>query len=114
MFANDPAVLLMDEPFGALDYVQRRHLQYVVLDLWSSTNKTIVFVTHDVEETLLLSDRILVVVDGQLAEDIVNPLPRPRDQEMLASPAAQVIRRRLDTLVGVSVSASQRLSRSVS
>ena len=60
-FLSDPAVMLMDEPFAALDCQTRLMLQQELLDLWEQNHKTVIFVTHDVEEAILLSDRILVL-----------------------------------------------------
>lgn len=88
VFANDPSILLADEPFGALDFVTRRQLQFVLLEMWERTGKTILFVTHDVEEALLLASRVLVVSAGTLAEDQPVNLPRPRTEDVLASPEA--------------------------
>jgi NitT/TauT family transport system ATP-binding protein len=88
VFANSPKVLLLDEPFGALDYVTRLQLQGVLLNLWSQTMPTIVFVTHDVDESLLLADRIVVMKGGRLVDDRQVKLPRPRTVESLAQPEA--------------------------
>lgn len=89
VFANDAPVLLMDEPFGPLDYVTRRDLQDLLIELWQKTRKTIVFVTHDIEEALLLADRVFMVRTGRISEDILlADLPRPRNEDVRASPAA--------------------------
>lgn len=82
VLANDPAVLLMDEPFGALDYSTKVHLQDELLRIWEQRRVTTVFVTHDIEEALYLSDRILVLAGGRLAEDFAVPFGRPRDPEL--------------------------------
>ncbi|WP_205629292.1 ABC transporter ATP-binding protein [Jiangella muralis] len=82
VLANDPAVLLMDEPFGALDYSTRVHLQDELLRIWEQRRVTTVFVTHDIEEALYLSDRILVLAGGRLAEDFAVPFGRPRHPEL--------------------------------
>jgi NitT/TauT family transport system ATP-binding protein len=76
--AVDPKVLLMDEPFGALDAQTRETMQAELLDVHTRTRKTILFVTHDLDEAALIADRIVVIKDGRLQEIIAVPLPRPR------------------------------------
>lgn len=80
--ATYPKVLLMDEPFAALDYQTRLLMQENLLNLWEKFGSTVVFVTHDVDEAVFLSDRILVMSasPGRIVLDITNPLPRPREQ----------------------------------
>lgn len=78
-------VILMDEPFGSLDYFTRRNLHDVLLDLWHETRKTIFFVTHDIEEALILADRVILLAEGKLVDDIRVGLPRPRDEDVRAS-----------------------------
>lgn len=80
-FAIDPDILLLDEPFGALDALTRRQLQTLLLEVWEANRRTVVMVTHDVDEAVLLSDRILVMSAGPEATVIENlqvDLPRPR------------------------------------
>ncbi len=77
--AIDPKVLLMDEPFGALDAQTRESLQSELLDIHARTKKTILFVTHDLDEAVLLADRVVVMQHGRLQEIVDVPLPRPRD-----------------------------------
>ncbi len=77
LFYN-PDVILMDEPFSALDYFTRQGLQQTLLSLHAREHKTIIFVTHDVEEALLLADRILIMDSGTIKEDVPILLPEPR------------------------------------
>ncbi len=76
--AIDQKVLLMDEPFGALDAQTREAMQAELLDIHARTKKTILFVTHDLDEAVLLADRVIVLREGRLQEIIAVPLPRPR------------------------------------
>ncbi len=87
--AIDPKVLLMDEPFGALDAQTRETLQAELIDLHTRTRKTILFVTHDLDEAVLLADRVVVMQHGSVQEIMDVPLPRPRgDVEALRGSAA--------------------------
>jgi NitT/TauT family transport system ATP-binding protein len=76
--AIDPKVLLMDEPFGALDAQTRETMQTELLDIHARTKKTILFVTHDLDEAVLIADRIVVLKEGRVQEIMSVPLPRPR------------------------------------
>ncbi len=76
--AIDPKVLLMDEPFGALDAQTRESLQAELLDIHARTKKTILFVTHDLDEAVLIADRIVVMKNGRVQESMDVPLKRPR------------------------------------
>ncbi len=79
-FAYDPEILLMDEPFGALDEETRKKLQDLLLEIWSTRKKTVIFVTHNIDEAILLADRILVMSasPGRIIEEIKIDFPRPR------------------------------------
>jgi NitT/TauT family transport system ATP-binding protein len=77
--AIDPKVLLMDEPFGALDAQTRETLQGELLEIHARTKKTVLFVTHDLDEAVLLADRVVVMQHGRLQEIVTVPLRRPRD-----------------------------------
>jgi ABC-type nitrate/sulfonate/bicarbonate transport system ATPase subunit len=81
-FANDPDILLMDEPFSALDALTRATLQDHLLALWEASQPTLLLVTHDVEEAAALADRAVVMQPrpGRVFADISVPLPRPRDR----------------------------------
>jgi NitT/TauT family transport system ATP-binding protein len=87
-FVTDPAVLLMDEPFAALDAQNRIILQAELVRIWEQTGKTVVYVTHSIEEALLLGDRCVVMTaqPGRIKQTIVVPFPHPRD--LLALSAA--------------------------
>ena len=76
--AIDPKVLLMDEPFGALDAQTRETMQAELLDIHARTRKTILFVTHDLDEAVLIADRVVVLNNGRVQEIMPVPLPRPR------------------------------------
>jgi ABC-type nitrate/sulfonate/bicarbonate transport system ATPase subunit len=94
VLANNANILLMDEPFGALDALTREQLQRELLQIWARTRVTIVFVTHSVEEAALLADRVLVMSagPGRIESDIRVGLPRPRD---VSSPEFNAVRREL-------------------
>ena len=77
----DPGILLMDEPFSNLDEITAEKLRDELTDIWSELHKTIFFVTHDITEAIELSDRILMLGDGRIYEDLSVDLDRPRDIE---------------------------------
>lgn len=80
MLSTDPETLLMDEPFGALDAQLRQDLQGELLALWSGSGRSVLFVTHDIEEAIVLGDRVIVLgAQGRVVLDETIPLPRPRD-----------------------------------
>lgn len=80
--APDPSVLLMDEPYGALDHHTRDRMQTWLLSLWQQSRKTVLFVTHYIEEAIFLADRIVVLRDKQFVADLKAPFSRPRRQEL--------------------------------
>ncbi|CDQ20553.1 ABC transporter ATP-binding protein [Halobacillus karajensis] len=84
-FANDPEILLMDEPFAALDEQNKFILQEELLNIWSETKKTVLFITHSIDEALLLSDRILLMSSqpGTIIDEKRIDLPRPRNMEQV-------------------------------
>jgi NitT/TauT family transport system ATP-binding protein len=93
---NDPKVILMDEPFGALDAQTRNLMQASLVEILEKTDQTIVFVTHSVDEAIYLSDRIIIMSKrpGTVKEIIDIPWPRPRDR---ASPEFTALRKRILT-----------------
>lgn len=84
-----PSVLLMDEPFGALDEITRERLQMELLKVWRETGAAVLFVTHSIPEALLLSDRVVVMSPrpGRIVEDLSVPFARPREGRLRADPA---------------------------
>ncbi len=99
--ANDPEILLMDEPFGALDSQTRSVMQQLLLRVWEHHHKTVIFVTHDIEEAIFLADRIYVMTarPGRFKAEIPVPLPRPRTVEMMTSDAFVALKRRIIELL---------------
>ena len=97
VYANDPDVLLMDEPFGALDAQTKERLQSDLLATWRQTQKTVIFVTHDLEEAIFLSDQIVVMSarPGRIRHIEHVALPRPRKDEMRLSSEFLDIKRKL-------------------
>ena len=85
--ANNPAILLLDEPFGALDAQTRALMQELLTQIWEELHKTILFVTHDVEEAIFLSDRVFIMTarPGKIKAEIDIPLERPRSYEIKAT-----------------------------
>lgn len=82
----DRPILLLDEPFGALDALTRLQMQEWLLSIWEAHRRTVVFVTHDVDEAVRLSDRVLVMSGGGIVSDTAIDLPRPRTQEVTLLP----------------------------
>lgn len=99
--ANDPEILLMDEPFGALDAQTRSIMQEILLKAWEESKKTILFITHDVEESIFLADSVYVMTarPGRLKENIPVNLPRPRDYNIKNSSEFLSLKTRLLDLI---------------
>ncbi|HKB56433.1 MAG TPA: ABC transporter ATP-binding protein [Lacunisphaera sp.] len=99
--APNPRVLLMDEPFGALDAQTRATMQAHLLEIWRNVDVTILFITHDLDEAIFLADRIVVLKanPGEVQEIIEVPVPRPRSLAQVNSPEFLATRRRLEQLI---------------
>jgi len=99
--ANQPRILLMDEPFGALDAQTRFKMQTNLIDIWRNIDITILFITHDLDEAIYLADRILVLKahPGEVQELIEVPVPRPRNPEQFLSPEFLATKKRLEELI---------------
>lgn len=99
--ATHPEMLLMDEPFGALDAQTRAKMQSYLLQIWKKVNISIMFITHDLDEAIYLSDRIIVLKSnpGEIAEIIEVPVSRPRSPEQFLSPEFLATKKRLEELI---------------
>jgi NitT/TauT family transport system ATP-binding protein len=99
--ANDPEILLMDEPFGALDSQTRSLMQELLLQIWENSQKTVLFITHDIDEAILLGDRVHVMTarPGRIKERVEIDLARPRHVDLLTSPEFITLKRRIMGLI---------------
>lgn len=99
--ANQPRILLMDEPFGALDAQTRARMQAYLIEIWRKIDITIIFITHDLDEAVLLADRILVLKPhpGEVQELIEVPVPRPRPPGLHLAPEFLATKARLEELI---------------
>ena len=99
--ANSPSVLLMDEPFGALDAQTRTLMQENLLGIWNEVRSTVVFVTHDIDEAVFLADRVIVMsaAPGRLIADIEIDLPRPRTLDTFTSSAFMLLKKQCLELI---------------
>src|SRR5215831_10089817 len=113
VLAFDPRVLLMDEPFGALDAQTREVMQEELTRLWERTGKTIVFVTHDIEEAVYLGDRVAVFTarPGRIREEVAIALPRPRDLTVKKSAQCHEYRNYIWDLIRAEANTPDRPSR---
>ena len=111
-FLTDPQILLMDEPFGSLDAQTRRVLQEELLKLWKKDRKMVVYVTHDIEEAILLGDRVLVMTGrpGSILEEILVPLERPRNPSATMTPEATRIKKHVWEVLEEEVRRSLRVA----
>jgi len=97
VLANDPKIMLLDEPFGALDNQTRALMQETLLDIWQRDRKTVLFVTHDIEESIFLASRVLVMTarPGRIKADVPINLPYPRHYTLKTSPEFSTLKARL-------------------
>jgi len=101
VLVNEPRVMLMDEPFGALDAQTRLMMQELLLEIWQEVKTTVVFVTHDIDEAVFMADRIFVMTSrpGEIKAEIKVQLPRPRSPEVMTSPAFSELKRQCMAMV---------------
>jgi NitT/TauT family transport system ATP-binding protein len=95
--ANEPKILLLDEPFGALDHQTRGLMQELLLGIWEAERKTVLFVTHDIEEAIFMANRVVVMTarPGRVKADVPVPLPHPRHYTLKTTPAFSDLKARL-------------------
>ena len=101
VLVNEPRVMLMDEPFGALDAQTRLMMQELLLEIWQEVKTTVVFVTHDIDEAVFMADRIFVMTSrpGEIKAEVKVQLPRPRSPEVMTSPAFSELKRQCMAMV---------------
>jgi NitT/TauT family transport system ATP-binding protein len=106
---HDPAMLLMDEPFGALDALTRDQMNLELLDIWAATRKTVLLITHSITESVFLADRVIVMSPrpGRIVEEIGIDLPRPRTLDMINQEDFGRYARRIRGLLGTGARAAQ-------
>jgi ABC-type nitrate/sulfonate/bicarbonate transport system ATPase subunit len=107
--ANNPRILLMDEPFGALDHQTRELMQELLLGIWEAERKTVLFVTHDIDEAVFMGSRVVVMTarPGRIKVDSAVPLPHPRHYSMKTTPAFAKLKAELTDEVRTEVLAAQ-------
>jgi NitT/TauT family transport system ATP-binding protein len=104
---HDPGLLLMDEPFGALDALTRERMSLELQKIWLASRKTVFFITHSILESVFLSDRVLVMSErpGRIIEDLAIPFPRPRGFDLAANREFNELVSRIRNLLGASIDA---------
>jgi ABC-type nitrate/sulfonate/bicarbonate transport system ATPase subunit len=95
--ANDPKILLLDEPFGALDHQTRGLMQELLLGIWEAERKTVLFVTHDIEEAIFMANRVIVMTarPGRIKQEVAVTLPHPRHYTLKTAPEFSALKARL-------------------
>jgi NitT/TauT family transport system ATP-binding protein len=101
--ANDPKILLLDEPFGALDNQTRSLMQELLLSIWESDRKTVLFVTHDIEESIFMASRVVVMSarPGRIKADVPVPIPHPRQYTVKTTPEFSALKAQLTEQIRV-------------
>ena len=109
--ANNPRMLLMDEPFGALDHQTRELMQELLQGIWETEKKTVLFVTHDIDEAVFMGTRVVVMSarPGRIKLDHAVPLPHPRHYAMKTTPPFAALKAELTEAVRVEVLAAQAM-----
>jgi len=112
ILASNPRVMLMDEPFGALDAQTRELMQELLLEVWGQHRTTVVFVTHDLDEAIFLSDKIILMSarPGMVKEVYNNPLKRPRELNVYTTPEFMELKRRLNASLREEIAAAMEMS----
>ena len=110
---TQPATMLMDEPFGALDAQTRNEMQRFLLGLWRTLRPTVLFVTHDVEESILLGDRVVVMTarPGRVALDLRVPFPRPREWDLVLTGEFIEVKRQVLSVLRPQLESAEHLER---
>ncbi|MBL8309781.1 MAG: ABC transporter ATP-binding protein [Burkholderiales bacterium] len=114
--ANNPRILLMDEPFGALDHQTRELMQELLLGIWESEKKTVLFVTHDIDEAVFMGSRVMVMSarPGRIKLDRAVPIPHPRHYSLKTTPVFAELKAELTEQVRAEVIASQNATTTAS
>ncbi|HTI47278.1 MAG TPA: ABC transporter ATP-binding protein [Casimicrobiaceae bacterium] len=110
--ANDPKILLLDEPFGALDHQTRGLMQELLLGIWEAERKTVLFVTHDIEEAIFMANRVVVMTarPGRVKDDVPVSLPHPRHYTLKTSADFSALKARLTEEIRVEALQTQPVS----
>ncbi len=113
--ANDPRILLMDEPFGALDHQTRELMQELLLGIWEAQRKTVLFVTHDIDEAVFMASRVVVMTarPGRIKLDLAVALDRPRHYALKTTPAFMALKAELTEAVRTEVLAAMRAAQAM-
>jgi NitT/TauT family transport system ATP-binding protein len=112
ILASNPRVMLMDEPFGALDAQTRELMQELLLEVWGQHRATVVFVTHDLDEAIFLSDKIILMSarPGTVKEIYQNPLKRPRDLNVFTTPEFMDLKLKLNASLREEIAAAMDIT----